>query len=77
MLRLALDRVRIESGQIWIRVDSGLGHSCSGWIGLSMNRFRFGFGSGHFGFGFTLGHFGFGSDRFNSGHFGFGFISDQ
>ena len=37
MLRLALDRVRIELGQIWIRV--GLGHSCSGWIGLGMNRF--------------------------------------
>ena len=39
MLRLALDRVRIESGQIWIRVGLGLGHSYLGWIGLELVRF--------------------------------------
>jgi len=42
MLRLALDRVRIESGQIWIRVGLSLGHSCLDWIGSGMNRFDFG-----------------------------------
>ena len=74
MLRLALDRVRIESGQIWIRV--GLGDLCLGWIDLGMNRFGFGLvrvisGSGHFE------SFGFGLDRFNSGNFRFGFKSNQ
>jgi len=39
VVRLAFDRVRVESGQIWIRV--GLGHSCLGWIGSGMNRFEF------------------------------------
>uniref|UniRef100_A0A7C8ZL83 Uncharacterized protein n=1 Tax=Opuntia streptacantha TaxID=393608 RepID=A0A7C8ZL83_OPUST len=39
MLGLALDRVRIESGQIWIWVGLGLGESCSGWIDSGMILF--------------------------------------